>query len=137
MNLKIASFLLYMISVVVIFFGILYLFTPKIMPYHEIYLGMSHEQLQPKVAALLLSAMRIIGFLSIALGLALGIIIRFPFQKGEPWSWWLILVIWLIVLLPLLFITLRIGLHTPWWLLVILLILLFVAMVITRPGRTT
>ena len=66
-----------MISVVVIFFGVLYLFTPlKIMPYHEIYLGMLHEQLQPKIAVLqYISEMRIIGFLLLVPGLALGIVI--------------------------------------------------------------
>lgn len=132
---KLASFLLYLISTIAILFGLLYIFTPKIMPYHEVYLGMSHEQLPPKIAALLLSALRVIGFLLISLGLALGVVTKISLTKGHVWSWWLVFGCWLIALAPLLVITLRIGLHTPWWLVATMIVLLLVAAFLTRPER--
>jgi len=136
-RIKVASILLYTIAAAAILFGLLYLLTPKILPYHEVYLGMSHNQLPPRVAALILSAMRLIGVLYIALGIAVGVLTARPLRKGKRWSWWLILVCLTIVLVPLLFITLNIGLHTPWWLAAILLVLLFVAMALTFPYRQT
>jgi hypothetical protein len=133
----IASVLLYVIAATSFLFGLLYVWTPKILPYHEVYLGMTHDQLPPRVAGLLLNALRLIGVLLMALGMAIGALTARPFARGERWSWWLILVCLVTVLLPLLFITLNIGWHTPWWLVIALLLLLLVAMVLSWPRKNS
>lgn len=132
---KIACLILYVISCVTILFGLIDLLTPRILPYHETYLGMPQAQLHPKVVGLLLTSLRIIGVLLVSIGIALAIIVRIPFSRGETWSWWFILVFLGIVLAPLLLITLQIGLYTPWWVIAALLVLLVLALSISRPSQ--
>ncbi len=47
--------------------GLIYLFSPKIMPYHQQFLSMTHEQLPSNIAKLLLTLMRVAGSLFLAL----------------------------------------------------------------------
>lgn len=49
------------------------------------------------------------------------------FSKGDNFAWWIILVMMLISLVPLLYITLNIGLYTPWWVVAIMLVLVIAA----------
>ena len=132
-KIKLASWILYFIAIVIIFFGFVDLFTPKILPYHELYLGISHKQLHPKVAELLLISLRVIGVLLITLGITQTIIIGIPFRKGENWAWWFILISLGTFLVPLLFITLKVGWHSPWWLIALLIVLWLLALLISRP----
>ena len=122
---RIASIMLYVVAGVALLFGLLYSFSPTILPYHERALGMTHEQLQPEVAALFLTLMRVIG-------VALVLLVKGPFSKGDRWAWWIILFMGLICLVPLLFITLNVGLYSPWWVVAILIILEIVALIISR-----
>ncbi len=43
-------------------------------------------------------------------------VVAIPFRRGEIWSWWVLLGGWGSVLVPLFFITLRLGFQSPWWL---------------------
>lgn len=81
---KIASIMLYVVAGVALLFGFIYSFSPTLLPYHERALGMSHEQLQPEVAALFLTMMRVIGvsFLSIGAVTEMAVLIRF----WSPWN---------------------------------------------------
>lgn len=130
-KLRIASIMIYVYSGVIILFGFIYSFTSTIMPYHVKFLGMAHEQLRPEVAALFLTLYRVIGVCFLSLGVVVVMLVKGPFSKGDRWSWWTILVTGLIVLVPLLFITLKVGLSSPWWVVSILIILLIVAMAIS------
>jgi hypothetical protein len=130
---RIASNFLYAVALFLSLVGLAYSFYPRIMPYHERFLGLSHEQLEPKVAGLFLALLRVAGasFLSIGAGLAL--LVRGPFAKGKSWAWWVILVMSALLLLPLLVITIRIGWFTPWWGVAILIVLTAIALLLSRP----
>lgn len=131
-NTKIASAILYCVVGVLSVMGCVYLFTPQIMPYHERFIGMQHEQLHPNVNALLLYMMKDMGASFLAIAFALFVLIRGPFKRGERWARWSILAISLIALLPLLYITLSIGLYTPWWLVGLGIILVITALLISK-----
>jgi hypothetical protein len=124
--------MLYVVAGAALLFGFLYSFSPTLMPYHERALGMTHEQLQPEVAALFLTMMRVIGASFLSIGVALVLLVAGPFRKGDRWTWWVILFMGLICLVPILFITLNVGLYSPWWVVGICIILEIVALVISR-----
>lgn len=134
-KLKFASVLLYVVSGVAILFGLVYSFTPKIMPYHERFLGMTHEQLNPKVAELLLFILKGAGAAAISIGVSLAMLVKGPLSKGDTWAWWIILVMTMISLVPLLLITLNMGLYTPWWVVGGMIILVITALAISKPPR--
>ena len=133
-RLKIACILLYVFAVGTLLFGVRYLFKPTIMPYHEKFLGMTHEQLEPKVAFLFLGLMKVIGGLELALGVGLVMLVKGRFSKGDNLIWWTILVMCAVGLIPSLYVTLSIGLYTPWWSLAIMMILVAVALIISKPA---
>jgi Na+-driven multidrug efflux pump len=133
---RIASIMLYVVAGVALLFGFLYSFSPTLLPYHERALGMTHEQLQPEVAGLFLTFMRVIGVSFLSIGVAMVLLIKGPFNKGDKWAWWIILFMGLVCLVPLFFITLNVGLYSPWWVVGILIILEIVALVISRAPRS-
>ncbi len=129
---KIASIMLYITSAGVIIFGLVYLFTPEIMPYHERYLAITHEELPPNIAALFLYMLKGAGSMALAIGISLFMMVRWYFSKGDKFISVIILIMMLVSLIPLLFITLSIGLYTPWWLVSIIIILVVTAIIINR-----
>ena len=131
-KLKTASILLYVFAVGTLLFGVLYLFNPTIMPYHQRFLEMTHQQLEPKVAFLFLALMKVIGGLQLSLGIGLIMLVKGRFSKGDNWIWWTILVMSAVGLIPCLYVTLSIGLYTPWWSVAIMMILVAVALVISK-----
>jgi hypothetical protein len=134
-RLRIASGILYLVCVATIMVGLVYVLSPTIMPYHEKFLGKSHGQLDPQVAALLLAMMRGAGAIFIALGLGLALLVKGPFAGRDPWTRWAIGILSLGSLLPLLLITLSIGTYTPWWGVGIMIVLVVAALVVSRPGQ--
>jgi hypothetical protein len=132
MRVRIASGLLYAASGVTIIIGLSYLLSPTIMPYHEKFLGQSHEQLDPKVAALLVAMMRAGGALFLSLGLGLAILVTGLSGKGDRRAWWTIGVMSITSLVPLLFITLSIGLFTPWWMVAAGILLVVTALFLSK-----
>ncbi len=133
-KIKIASILLYVFAAGTLIFGILYLFSPTIMPYHQRFLGMTHEQLDPKTAFLFLTLMKVIGSLELALGVGLIILIKGRFSKGDNLVWWAFLVMAALGLVPNLYVTLRVGLYTPWWSVAVMIILVAIALIISKPA---
>lgn len=132
MNKKIASIMLYITSAGIIIFGLVYLFTPEIMPYHERYLAITHEGLPPKIAALFLYMLKGAGSMALSIGITLFMMVRWYFSKGDKFISVIILIMMLVALLPLLFITLSIGFYTPWWLVSLIIILVVTAIIINR-----
>ncbi|MEQ8223817.1 MAG: hypothetical protein ABRQ37_15995 [Candidatus Eremiobacterota bacterium] len=132
MNKKIASLMLYITSAGVIIFGLVYLFTPEIMPYHERYLGITHECLPPKIATLFLYMLKGAGSMALSIGITLFMMVKWYFCKGDKFISVIILIMMLLVLLPLLFITLSIGFYTPWWLVSLIIIFVVTAIIINR-----
>lgn len=132
-GLKIASALLSAASVAAVAVGIVYCLSPGLMPYHERFLGRSLDKLDPKTAELFMLMMKGAGAFFIALGAGTAILARGAFRRGDRSAWWAILVMTLGSMVPLLFITLHIGLYTPWWAVTVMILLVISALVLSRP----
>jgi hypothetical protein len=133
-GLRIASALLYAVSFAAMAVGIVYCLSPGLMPYHERFLGRSLDELDPRTAELLMLMMKGAGAFFIALGAGTAILVAGAFRRGDPSAWWAILVMTLGAMIPLLIITLRIGLYTPWWAVVVMIGLVVAALVLARPA---
>lgn len=132
---KKACILLYIVAVVAIIFGLIYLFSPAIMPYHERFLGMKYKDLDPRMGKLLLTLMKICGSAFIVIGLTLAVLVRIPFSRNEKWAEKIIYIISFGTLVPLLGLTINIGLFTPWWIVALALLLVIAAMILSRSER--
>ncbi|MFB0523491.1 MAG: hypothetical protein ACETV1_07025 [Candidatus Bathyarchaeia archaeon] len=95
-RLKVSSVLLVVIGVAVIAIGVMYISTPRIMSYHENFIGMTHEEIidiNPRLADMMLVLLKGIGVCSIGLGI-LGIAVSVKiYREGEKWAWYAMLVI--------------------------------------------
>ncbi|MGA9111922.1 MAG: hypothetical protein ACLPSL_13090 [Smithella sp.] len=132
-RLKVAAIMLYVFAVFLILFGLLYLLSPRIMPYHERFLGKTFEQLDPKTATLSLASLKVVGALALSMGIGFVMMIRFQFSRGDRYAWWIILVMSLVALVPITVISFYIGgVHSPGWSIVISLLVMSVAMAISR-----
>ena len=127
-RLLIASVLLYLVTLTVVGFGALYSFRQTIMPYHEEFLGVRFEQLDPKVRRLMLALMRVSGVTFFALAAGLAILISGPFRQGAAWAGWVIYTMLLVALIPLLVLTRQIGRKTPWPVVLLLIVLVIAAL---------
>ena len=131
-KLRVASVMLYVVSGVAILSGIKYIISSRIMPYHETFLGMTHEQLDPKVAEFILLQLKGAGAACLSIAVALALLVKGPFSKGDIRAWWIILLMPLLSLVPLMFISLKIGISGPWWVIGIAVILVIVAAAISK-----
>ncbi len=134
-RLRIAVALLYIVAVGAALFGVAYVVTPTIMPYHERFLGVRHSQLDPRVATLLLAFCRVAGSCFIALAAAVVLLARFGLARRERWAWWAILIVGSTATLPLIAVSLSIGTYTPWWAVAIQQALAAVALALGWPAR--
>lgn len=117
------------ISIVSIIFGILYLLSPRIMTYHEDFIGMKHEELNPKVAELMLVFLKTIGCLFIGFGtLGMGISVK---AYPNKWAWYTVLIAYSIVLIPLLFITHHVKAWV-FWLVLVLSVMFLIAITLPK-----
>ncbi|MCD6280014.1 MAG: hypothetical protein J7J85_00215 [Deltaproteobacteria bacterium] len=132
-RLRVASILLYIISGVAILYGFVYMFTPRIMPYHERFLGVTQDKLDPKVIFLILTLLKGAGAASIAMGVGIAMLVKGPFSKGDNWVRWTIFIMLILALVPVMIITLNIGMYTPWWLICVMITMVLIAMIISRP----
>lgn len=70
--------------------GLLYVVTPRFMPYHAEALATTWEALPPHHQGFVLGVIKGMGAGSIAVTLALAILLLVPFRRGEPWARWAI-----------------------------------------------
>ena len=132
-KLKVATIMLYVFAAFLILFGLVYLLSPRLMPYHERFLGKTFEQLDPKMATLGLATMKVVGALALSLGIGFVMMIRFQFSRGDRYAWWIILVMSLLALVPITVISFFIGgVHSPGWSIVISILVMSVAMAISK-----
>jgi hypothetical protein len=89
-----------------------YVFTPRILPYHEEVLGVTWEQLQPGYQLIFLSFFKIAGALCLASVLALLFLLFIPFRRGEAWARWAIPIFQLPSLAALNYVPINIALTT-------------------------
>ena len=132
-RLKVATIMLYVFAAYIILFGLVYLISPRLMPYHERFLGKTFEELDPKMATLGLATMKVVGALALSMGIGFVLMIRFQFSRGDRYAWWIILVMSLLALVPIAVITFFIGgVHSPGWSIVISILVMSVAMAISK-----
>jgi ABC-type Fe3+ transport system permease subunit len=132
-RLKVATIMLYVFAAYLILFGLVYLLTPRIMPYHERFLGRTFEELDSKTATLSVASLKVVGSLALSMGIGFIMMIRLQFSRGNRYAWWIILVMSLVALVPITFITFSIGgMHSPGWSIVISLVVMSVAMAISK-----
>jgi len=132
-RLKVATIMLYVFAAFLILFGLVYLLSPRIMPYHERFLGKTFEELDPKMATLGLATMKVVGALALSMGIGFVLMIRFQFSRGDRYAWWIILVMSLLALVPIAFISFSIGgVHSPGRSIVISILVMSVAMAISK-----
>ena len=132
-RLKVATIMLYVFAAYLILFGMVYLLSPRIMPYHERFLGKTFEELDPKTAYLSLATLKVVGALALSMGIGFVMMIRFQFSRGYRYAWWIILVMSLMALVPITVISFFIGgLHSPGWSIVISILVMSVAMAISK-----
>ena len=73
--------------------GLLYVTTSRFMPYHADALGVAWEDLPANYQGFLVGVLKGMGARSIAVTLALIIIILIPFRRGDAWARWAVPVI--------------------------------------------
>lgn len=128
--------MLYVFAACIILFGLVYLISPRIMPYHERFLNRKFEDLKkkdPKMAALSLASLKVIGALALAVGIGFVMIIRYQFSQGDTYAWWIILVMSLVALVPISAVSFSIGgvRSPPGWIISGCILLMAVAMAIS------
>ncbi len=82
---QVASVLLYLVAVLLIAGGLYDIFVPAV-PFHEAFLGVPYDQLDPRFAILDNAQMDAIGGFLIASGVAMIVLVRIPFRRGAAWA---------------------------------------------------
>ena|ERR1035437_2029984 len=138
---KIASILLYIVSFVILGFGVMYIytgFTVGLMPYHFRFLGVkSCDELPPNVCELMKTFVQIVGFAFLAIGITLFFLIKGMFKGEQTELDWKIISIMLSVLVPIIFIMYHLAVYTPWYLVAGILVLALIALIIVRPHKNS
>ncbi|NOY69499.1 MAG: hypothetical protein GXP53_08425 [Deltaproteobacteria bacterium] len=136
LRLQMAVVMLYVFAACIILFGLVYLISPRIMPYHERFIGRKFEDLKkqdPKMAALSVASLKVVGALAIAMGIGFVMMIRFQFSRGDAYSWWIILVMSLVAFIPIAVVSFSIGglRSPPGWIIATCILVMSVAMAIS------
>ena len=135
---KIASILLYIVSIVILAFGGLYIytgFTTGLMPYHIKFLGMTCDELPPNVCELMRTFVQIIGFAFLAIGITLFMLVRAMFDgQGDDLDWKMIAVI-IAVLVPIVPIMRHLASYTPWYIVAGILVLALIALFLAKQKK--
>jgi len=93
--------------------GVVYLFRTEFMPYHAIAVGKTWTQVDPAFQILLLALIRRVGGASIAIAMAMGILLFIPFRQGIRWARWAVPAVGLVAQLTALCVMLSVTLNTP------------------------
>jgi hypothetical protein len=118
-------------------FGLLYLGTPKFMPYHAAAIGLSWSELSSGTQALILALLRVAGGGYLATSAAMLIMIFWAFRRNLSWSYWAIPLVGVCSSLSTLYATLSLKFKTPasppWQLPAVCLIFLVAGWLLATP----
>lgn len=134
-KLKAASVLLYIVALLFVALGAVYSLTPGLMPYHEKLIGKTYQELDPKLAVLVIFALRVIGAAYLAMGGTLALLVAKPLREGYAFTRWIILILVTVNCLPVLRVTLTVGNGAPWWAILVMMLMSFVAFFLARPAK--
>lgn len=135
---KIASILLSIVSLVILAFGILYIytgFTKGLLPYHIKFLGMTCEELPPNVCELFRTLVQIVGFTLLAIGITMFLLVRNMFNGQQDSLDWKMIATMVAVLVPIVPIMLHLALYTPWYIVAGILVMAVIALFLVRPRK--
>lgn len=130
-KIKIAQILLYINAGVIIAFGFMNLLTPKVLPFQLDFMGVTQDQLAPKISELLLLLYKAIGANYLAIGTVIAMLAYGPFKNNAPAIRHTLMALHVIYCAAFIFVALQFGSPTfiaP----VLMLILMTTAMWITR-----
>lgn len=94
-------------------FGLVYLLSPKFMPYHADAIGISWEELTPRYQALLLALLKAVGGGFLGSSVAFLTILFIPYRARAAWARWALLGTGVVVGFPALYATLIVKYGTP------------------------
>lgn len=124
-KMKISVTIFYLLSLVTLVFGFMYLLRDNVMPYHVCFLSDSADSsvgtafmnkladISPRIVELYLGLMKIVGGSFIAIGVAAIYLVSCPLVRGEKYAWWTLLIIYSISLLPTVYVTYSIASQIP------------------------
>lgn len=101
---KVGSYLILIVNVVLMIFGLIYAIYGKLMPYHLAFIGLTLEEialLPPNLITLSNLSIILIGFLFLSSGATTTLIWYKSFRKGEKWAWLAVLISNGLVFIPL------------------------------------
>jgi len=133
---KVATILLTIVSLVILAFGILYIytgFTKGLMPYHVKFLGMTCEELPPNVCELMKTFVQIIGFAFLAIGITMFLLVRAMFDGQQDTLDWKMIAVIVGVLIPIAPIMYHLASFTPWYIVAGIVVLAVIALLLVRP----
>lgn len=122
-------------SLIILSFGVIYLFRSEFMPYHAVAVGQEWSQLPASFQILIKALMKVTGGGWLASALAMLVLLVFPFKEGARWAYWAIPFIGLVSILPTLYAAILVAQSTPasppWKVALIVAILLVVGLILS------
>ena len=112
-RLKIAFVFHLLASLLIIFFGLMYILRSQFMPYHAIAVGKNWAEVDPTFQILILALMRVAGGGFLAGAFAIIIILLKPLKQDFQWAYWAIPIIGMPVSLSSLYATIYVAKNTP------------------------
>jgi hypothetical protein len=132
---KIAFVIYFLVFLTTIVFGVIYLFSPTIMPYHKEAINMKWEDLGTGLQVLLQGFMKLTSAGFFVTGLSGMILLLIPFRHGEKWARWAVPSIGFVWNIFCLYVTstvaMKTGASTPWPGLLIAMIMMLVAFMLS------
>jgi uncharacterized membrane protein (UPF0136 family) len=93
-------------------FGARYIFTREFMPYHATVVGKPWGSLEPRLQLIILNMLKVAGAGLLGYGVAL-LWLLLPIQRGESWAVWAALTVSLVVVVPILYVVVRLRRIEP------------------------
>ena len=98
--------------------GLVYLFTPRFLPYHAAAYGQAWDEASVQVQWLYLSMVKAIGAPTLVAAVAIGVILFIPWRHRERWALWAVPLLALGWGVPMLAVAIYVqgatGAFTPW-----------------------
>ncbi|TSA25638.1 MAG: hypothetical protein D4R67_09675 [Bacteroidetes bacterium] len=122
---RLSIYILAILSLIIMFWGLMYLFRIHIMNYHVAYLAMTEEQLNAvdkNIVPLYLTLMKIMGACMLAIGATTLVVTVGPLRRGQPWGWWSLITLLPVPLIVTSYLTYQVasqisnGSRPPFWL---------------------
>ena len=135
---KIASILLTIVSLVILAFGVLYIytgFTTGLMPYHIKFLGKTCDELPPNVCELMKTFVQIIGFAFLAIGVTMFMLVRTMFNGQQDDVDWRMIAVIVTILIPIVPIMYHLASFTPWYIVGGILVMSIIALFLVKPKK--